>query len=76
MLIPYFLILSSKERKNYSKLKTLTFLAGVIIIVLSEGIIRFLSVELLDNLFIFMAPIILFIFLYSIFLFKITLGKS
>ena len=76
MLIPYFLILSSKERKNYSKLKTLTFLAGVIIIVLSEGIIRFLSVELLDNLFIFMAPLILFIFLYSIFLFKITLGKS
>ncbi len=73
MLIPYFLILSSKERKNYSKLKIITFLIGVTVIILSEGIIRFLSVELYDNLFIFIAPIILFLFLYSIFLFKLNL---
>ena len=73
MIIPYFLILSSKERKNYSKLKIITFLTGVITIILSEGMIRFLSVDLLDNLFIFTSPIILFLILYSMFLFKLNL---
>ena len=43
MLAPYFLILSSKEKINYSKLKFITFILGVIIIILLEGIIRFIS---------------------------------
>ena len=76
MIIPYFLILSSKERKNYSKLKIITFFIGVITIILSEGIIRFLSVNLLDNLFIFISPIIFFLILYSIFLFKLNLKNK
>ncbi len=76
MIIPYFLILSSKERKNYSKLKIITFLTGVITIILSEGIIRFLSVDLLDNLFIFISPIIFFLILYSMFLFKLNLKNK
>ena len=76
MIIPYFLILSSKERKNYSKLKIITFFIGVITIILSEGIIRFLSVNLLDNLFIFISPIIFFLILYSMFLFKLNLKNK
>ena len=75
MLIPYFLILSSKERKNYSKLKTTTFIIGVITIILSEGIIRFIKIELHDNLLIFTSPIIFFLILYSLFLFKLNLKK-
>ena len=43
MLIPYFLILSSKENSNYSKLKLLTFLTGVMTIIFSETTIRFIS---------------------------------
>ena len=72
MLIPYFLILSSKEKKNYSKLKIITFITGVITIILSQGIIRFLSVEFFDNLFIFFAPIVLLLFLYFFFLLKLN----
>ena len=36
MLVPYFLILSSKEKTNYSRLKLITFISGVIIIIFSE----------------------------------------
>ena len=72
MLIPYFLILSSKEKKNYSKLKIITFITGVITIILSQGFIRFLSVEFFDNLFIFFAPIVLLLFLYFFFLLKLN----
>ncbi len=71
MLIPYFLILSSKEKKNYSKLKIITFLTGIITIILSEGIIRFLSIEYFKNLLIFSTPIIFFLFLYLTFLIKL-----
>ena len=73
MLVPYLLILSSKEKTNYSKLKLITFTMGVIIIIFSEGIIRFVSKELIDNLFIFLAPLIIFLILYFIFLFKLNL---
>ena len=73
MLVPYLLILSSKEKTNYSKLKIITFITGVIIIIFSEGIIRFVSQELIDNLFIFLAPLIIFLILYTLFLFKLNL---
>ena len=71
MLIPYFLILSSKEKKNYPKLKIITFVTGIITIILSEGIIKFLSIKFFDNLFIFIAPVIFFLFLYLIFFLKL-----
>ena len=57
MLVPYLLVLSSKEKSNYSKLKIFTFVMGIIIIIFSEGIIRFVSKELIDNLFIFISPL-------------------
>ena len=71
MLIPYFLILSSKENKNYSKLKVITFLIGVITIIFSEGIIKFLSLNFFNNTFIFFIPIMFFLFLYLMFLLKL-----
>ena len=72
MLVPYLLILSSKEKTNYSKLKLITFILGIIIIIFSEGIIRFVSQELIANLYIFLAPLIIFLILYFIFLFKLN----
>ena len=72
MLVPYLLVLSSKEKTNYSKLKMITFVLGIIIIIFSEGIIRFVSTELIDNIFIFIAPLIIFLFLYFIFLLKLN----
>ena len=75
MLVPYLLVLSSKEKKNYSKLKIITFLLGVIIIILSEGIIRFVSKELINNLFIFISPLIIFSILYFIILLNLNFKK-
>ena len=71
MLIPYLLILSSKEKKNYSRLKITTFLIGIITIIFSEGVIRFLSIEYFSNLLIFLIPIIFFILLYLMFLLRL-----
>ena len=70
ILIPYFIILSSKENKNYSKLKVITFLIGVITIIFSEGIIKFLSLEFFNNIFIFLLQYV-FLILYLMFLFKL-----
>ena len=75
MLVPYLLVLSSKEKKNYSKIKIITFLLGVIIIILSEGIIRFVSKELINNLFIFISPLIIFSILYFIILLNLNFKK-
>ena len=71
MLIPYLLILSSKEKKNYSKLKITTFVIGIITIIFSEGVIRFLSIEYFNNLLIFLTPIIFFVLLYLMFLLRL-----
>ena len=72
MLIPYFLILSSKENNNYSKLKLGTFLTGMLIIIFSETTIRFISIELIKNSLILISPFLIFFFLYSVFYFKLT----
>ena len=72
MLIPYFLILSSKENNNYSKLKLFTFLGGVMTIIFSETTIRFISIELIKNSLILVSPFLIFIFLYLTFFFKLT----
>ena len=72
MLIPYFLILSSKENSNYSKLKLLTFLTGVMTIIFSETTIRFISFELIKNSLLLVSPFLIFVFVYLLFFFKLT----
>ena len=73
MLIPYLLILTSKEKSNYNKMKLFIFVTGVIIIIFSEGTTRFVSKELNENLFIFILPPILLLFFYLIFFYKLKL---
>ena len=72
MLVPYIMILSSKEKIHYARLKLITFLTGVIIIIFSEGIIRFISKELTDNIIIFVFPFILLFFLYLMIFYKLN----
>ena len=69
-LVPFFLVFSSKENSNYSKLKIITFLVGIFFIVFSETTIRLISESLISNLIISSMPFIFIIFLYSIFLKK------
>ena len=73
MLIPYLLVLTSKEKSNYNKMKLFSFLTGVFVIIFSEGTIRFVSKELNENLFISIMPFILFIIFYLIFFYKLKL---
>tara|TARA_B100001057_G_scaffold335772_1_gene336494 strand:+ start:534 stop:1673 length:1140 start_codon:yes stop_codon:yes gene_type:complete len=73
MLIPYILILTSKEKNNYNKMKLFTFITGVITIIFSETIVRFISKEFNESLFIFTSPFVLFIFFYLIFFYKLRL---
>jgi len=70
MLIPFLLTLSSKENSNYSKLKTTTFLVGIVFIVLSETTIKLISATYLKNILISLIPFLFLIFLYLIFIKK------
>ena len=64
MLIPYLIIISSKEKASYNKLKIITFLIGILVIIFSEGVIRFVSEELLRNMHILVSPFLIFCFFY------------
>jgi lipopolysaccharide export system permease protein len=70
VLIPFLLTLSSKENSNYSKLKTTTFLIGIVFIVLSETTIKLISATYLKNFIICLIPFLFLIFLYVIFVKK------
>ena len=75
-LIPFLLILSSKENINYLKLRIITFIIGVSIIIFSETTIRIISKILLNNLGIVIMPLIFFTTLYLIFFFNFKLKNK
>ena len=58
MLIPFLLITSSKENLNYAKIRLLTFLIGLVVIIFSETTIRLISETLTKNYFIIVFPIV------------------
>ena len=67
VLIPFLLILSSKESSNYSKLKIITFLIGLFFIIFSETTVKIISNMYFKNLLISLIPFFLLIFLYLLF---------
>ncbi len=67
MLIPFLLIISSKENINYSRLRIITFLIGIFFIIFSETTIRLISETLISNFTIILIPIITFLILYTFF---------
>ena len=73
MLVPYILIFSSKEKSNYNKMKLFTFIVGVIVIIFSESLIRFISIDIQKNLFIFFIPLISLISFYLLFFYKLKI---
>ncbi len=74
-LIPFLLIISSKESTAYNKLKLSTFLIGLFCIILSETTIRFISEILFKNLYISLIPIFTVSILYLFFLKKFNTNK-
>ena len=75
-MIPFLLIISSKENLNYNIIKGLTFLLGLIVIIFSETTIRFISDKMFQNLIIVTFPLILFLTIYFIFWTKFKLIKT
>jgi lipopolysaccharide export system permease protein len=76
ILISLFLILTSKENLKYSKNKYVIFLVGLGIIILSESSLGYLSNDLTKNISISILPLILTLFTYVIFLYKLKLSNK
>ena len=69
-IIPFILLISSKENVSYSKFRFLTFVIGLSIIILSETTIRLISKFFLNNITISVIPIIILVIMYIIFIIK------
>ena len=70
MIIPLLLIITSKENLNYSKVRFMTFVLGLIVIIFSETSIRLISNTIYKNYSIILAPIFILLFLYLFYLKK------
>ncbi len=63
-LIPFILITTSKENSDYYKIRIITFLIGLIVIIFSETTIRLISQISIYDLTIMIIPLILLSLLY------------
>ena len=75
MLICLMVIIKSKENTNYLLYRLKIFLIGLLIIILSELSLRFVEKNFLNNILIFLIPLIMIIYLYLIFYFKLKFKK-
>ena len=66
MLIILFLILKSKENINYFTYRVFIFLFGLLIIISSEMSLRFIKNNFIENIKIFIVPIMIIIFIYTV----------
>ena len=75
-LTPLVLIFLSKENSKYSKLKLITFLIGLSLIIFSETTIRLISESLIRNTLISILPFVFVASIYLIFLKKFHYKNS
>jgi len=75
-LVPFMLIILSKENSNYLRLKILTFLIGLIVIIFSETTIRLISDTIIPNFKIIIIPFCLFLILYITFFYNFIYFKK
>ena len=73
ILISLLLILTTKENNKYNKNKYLIFFTGLVIIILSESSLGFITNNLMKNFLIVIIPIILFLIIYIIFIYKLKI---
>ena len=73
ILVSLFLILTSKENLKYNKNKYVIYFAGLIVIILSETSLGYLSNNLTRNILISTIPLFLVLIIYLIFIFKLKL---
>ena len=70
ILISLLLIINSKESLLYNKYKIGVFIAGLVVLVLSESALKLVQNKFYTNTEIIIAPILIIIFLYCIFKLK------
>jgi len=73
-LIPFLLIISSKENSIYQKIRLITFIVGLTLVILSETTIRFISLDLIQNFILSSFPVIFLISIYLYFYLKFKLN--
>lgn len=69
-IVPFILIIYSKENSNYLRVKVLTFLIGLSIVIFSETTIKLISDNLTKNIQILLIPFFLLIMFYMLFFFN------
>ena len=69
-LISFIIIISTKESLKYQKIRLLTFICGLTIIIFSETTIRFISKTTIHNIGLIMIPILLIITVYLLLFYK------
>ena len=73
-LIPFLLITSSKENSNYSKIRIITFLMGLTVIIFSETTIRLISQISIYDISVMITPLVLLALLYLFLSKKFNIG--
>ncbi|WP_440618665.1 LptF/LptG family permease [Candidatus Pelagibacter sp. HIMB1493] len=63
-LVPFLLILTSKENPNYQNYKIGTFLVGLLLLISSETTIRLISDKIILNLIIISLPVLILLIFY------------
>ena len=76
VLIPFLLILSSKENLNFSRIKIVTFLIGLFFIIFSETTIKMISEIILNNFIISLMPFLFLAIFYLIYFNKTNFNLS
>ena len=69
-IVPFILIIYSKENFNYFRMKIFTFLIGLSIVIFSETTIKLISENLIKNIQILIIPFFLLIMFYLLFFLK------
>ncbi len=75
ILITLLLILNSKESGNYIKYKIITYIFGLLIIILSESSLGFINNNMLKNLSLTALPLLLILIIYLYFYNKLKINK-
>lgn len=74
-LISCLLIIKSKDEFQFIRYSYILFLLGIFVIIISELSIKYTSSNLFNNILLSFFPIIIFLFFYIFFIFKIKLGE-
>ena len=73
-LIPFILILTSKESLNFNKVRIFTFLIGLLAIVFSETTIRLVSNKIFQNISLVVIPLLFILLIYFFLFYKFKLN--